>query len=150
MTAPRIDTTVVIDAPAAAVWRALTDPAAMRGWMGEPEMAIEVDTDWRPGSSIVIRGVHHGPFRNRGAVLDVVPEKLLRYTHLSSVSGLPDLPQHHSVIAFALAPVEGGTSVCLTVERFATDVIYRHLDLYWRGTMAFFKTFVEGTANRLV
>lgn len=143
MTLPRIDTTVVIAAPAAVVWRALTDPAAMRAWMGEPEMALDVDTDWRPGAPIVITGFHHGPFRNHGTVLDVVPHRLLRYTHLSSVSGLPDLPEHHSVIAFALAEVKGGTSVSLSVERFATDVIYRHLDLYWRGTLGLFKTFVE-------
>jgi uncharacterized protein YndB with AHSA1/START domain len=138
-----IEKTVVIAAPPATVWAALTDPAAMRAWMGEPEMAIDVATDWRPGSPIVIRGVHHGPFRNQGIVLDAVPDALLRYTHLSSVSALADVPEHYSVIAFALDAVEGGTSVRLTVERFATDTIYRHLDLYWRGTMEVFKAFVE-------
>jgi len=138
-----IEKTVVAAAPPAVVWNALTDPAAMRVWMGEPEMAIEVDTDWRPGSPIVIRGVHHGPFRNQGIVLDAVPGARLRYTHLSSVSGLTDEPENYSVIAFALDAVEGGTAVRLTVERFATDTIYRHLDLYWRGTMEVFKAFVE-------
>jgi uncharacterized protein YndB with AHSA1/START domain len=138
-----IEKTVVIAALPADVWNALTDPAAMRVWMGEPEMAIDVDTDWRPGSAIVISGVHHGPFRNHGIVLDAVPGALLRYTHLSSVSALADLPEHYSVIAFALDAVEGGTALRLTVERFANDVIYRHLDLYWRGTMEVFKAFVE-------
>ena len=138
-----IEKNVVIAAPPAAVWKALTDPAAMRVWMGEPDMAIDVATDWRPGAPIVISGVHHGPFRNQGVVLDAVPCTLLRYTHLSSVSGLADVPAHYSVIAFALAAVDGGTAVHLTVERFATDIIYRHLDLYWRGTMEVFKTFVE-------
>jgi uncharacterized protein YndB with AHSA1/START domain len=138
-----IEKTVVIAAPPAAVWAALTVPAAMRAWMGEPEMAIDVATDWRPGSPIVISGVHHGPFRNQGIVLDVVPGALLRYTHLSSVSALADVPGHYSVIAFALAAEEGGTSVRLTVERFATDTIYRHLDLYWRGTLDVFKAYVE-------
>jgi uncharacterized protein YndB with AHSA1/START domain len=145
MTLPRIDTTVVVAAPPSAVWQALTDPAAMRIWMGEPDMALDIRTTWRPGASIVIEGVHHGPFRNHGTVLDVVPETLLRYTHLSSVSQLPDVPAHHSVITFALAPVAGGTAVRLTVERFATGTIYRHLDLYWRGTMEIFKAFVENT-----
>lgn len=138
-----IEKNVVIAAPPAVVWNALTDPAAMRVWMGEAEMAIEVDTDWRPGSPIVIRGVHHGPFRNHGIVLDAVPGALLRYTHLSSVSGLADVADHYSVIAFALDGAEGGTVVRLTVERFATDIIYRHLDLYWRGTMDVLKAFVE-------
>jgi uncharacterized protein YndB with AHSA1/START domain len=142
-----IEKTVVIAAPPAAVWNALTDPAAMSAWMGEPEMAIEVDTDWRPGSAIVIRGVHHGPFRNEGTVLDFVPGALLRYTHLSSVSGLADVPAHHSVIAFELAAVDGGTAVRLAVEGFATETIFRHLDLYWRGTLDVFKTYAESRAR---
>ena len=74
---------------------------------------------------------------------DAVPGALLRYTHLSSVSALADVPEHYSVIAFALDAVEGGTSVRLMAERFATETIYRHLDLYWRGTMEVFKAFVE-------
>jgi uncharacterized protein YndB with AHSA1/START domain len=138
-----IEKTVVVAAPPLAVWEALTDPAAMRAWMGEPEMAIDVDTDWRPGSPIVIRGEHHGPFCNHGIVLDAVPGARLRYTHLSSVSALADVPEHYSVIAFALDAVDGGTAVRLTVERFATETIYRHLDLYWRGTLDVFKAFVE-------
>jgi uncharacterized protein YndB with AHSA1/START domain len=138
-----IDKTVVIAAAPATVWQALTDPAAMRVWMGEPEMAIDVTTDWRPGSLIVIRGEHHGPFRNQGIVLDAVPVALLRYTHLSSVSGLADVPEHYSVIAFTLEAVDGGTAVRLTVERFATETIFRHLNLYWRGTLDVFKAFVE-------
>jgi uncharacterized protein YndB with AHSA1/START domain len=138
-----IEKTVVIAASPATVWEALTDPAAMRAWMGEPEMAIDVDTDWRPGSPIVIRGEHHGRFRNHGIVLDAVPGALLRYTHLSSVSGLADVPAHYSTIAFALDAVDGGTAVRLTVERFPTETIYRHLNLYWRGTLDVFKAFVE-------
>ncbi len=138
-----IELHVVVAAPPPVVWHALTDPAAMRVWMGEPEMAIDVATDWRPGSSIVISGVHHGPFCNRGIVLDAVPGALLRYTHLSSVSGLADIPAHYSVIAFALDAVDGGTAVRLRVERFPTETIYRHLNLYWRGTLDVFKAFVE-------
>ena len=72
-----------------------------------------------------------------------MPGALLRYTHLSSVSGLADVPEHYSVIAFALAAADEGTVVRVTVERFATETIYRHLDLYWRATMEVFKAFVE-------
>jgi uncharacterized protein YndB with AHSA1/START domain len=139
----RIEKTIVIAVPRPAVWQALTDPAAMRAWMGEPDMHIDVRTDWRPGAAIVITGVHHGPFRNTGTVLEAVPGTTLRYTHLSSVSQLPDLPEHHSVIAFDLADAAGGTSLRLVVERFPTETIFRHLDLYWRGTVEVFKTFVE-------
>lgn len=138
-----IEKTVVVAAPPSSVWAALTDPAAMSAWMGEPDMRIAVQTDWRPGAPIVVTGVHHGPFRNDGFVLDCVPERLLRYSHRSSVSQLPDTPDSDSEIAFALAPVDGGTAVHLAVRGFPTETIYRHLDLYWRGTLDVFKAFVE-------
>jgi hypothetical protein len=31
----------------------------------------------------------------------------------------------------------------LVVERFATETIFLHLDLYWRGTLHVLKAFVE-------
>jgi len=139
-----IEASIVIAAPPAAVWAALTDPDAMRRWMGEPEMRIDVRTDWRPGSAIVIAGEHHGPFENRGVVLDVVPGRRLRYSHRSSVSQLPDEPGSDSVIGFELMPVEGGTALKVTVDGFPTEGIHRHLALYWRGTLGVFKGFVEG------
>jgi uncharacterized protein YndB with AHSA1/START domain len=139
----RIEKTIVVAAPRHAVWQALTDATAMCAWMGEPDMHIDVQTDWRPGATIVITGVHHGTFRNTGTVLEVVPATTLRYTHLSSVSQLPDLPENYSVIAFDLEDAAGGTSLRLVVERFPTETIFRHLDLYWRGTVEVFKTFVE-------
>jgi uncharacterized protein YndB with AHSA1/START domain len=139
----RIDHTVVIAAPLSAVWQALLDPAAMAAWMGDADMHVRVETDWRVGAAIVISGVHHGPFRNTGTVLDVRPGQALRYSHLSSVSNLPDHPDHYSVIGFDLAALDNRTTVRLTVERFATDVIFKHLDLYWRGTLAALKAYVE-------
>lgn len=138
-----IEKTVVVAAPPSFVWAALTDPVAMSAWMGEPDMKIAVSTDWRPGTPIVVTGIHHGLFRNDGIVLDCVPERLLRYSHRSSVSQLPDTPDSDSEIAFALAPVGGGTAVHLAVQGFPTATIFRHLDLYWRGTLEVFKAFVE-------
>jgi hypothetical protein len=49
----------------------------------------------------------------------------------------------HDDIAFELADADGGTALRLVVERFATETIFRHLDLYWRGTLHVLKTFVE-------
>jgi uncharacterized protein YndB with AHSA1/START domain len=65
-----IETFVIIKAPRSEVWRALTDPDWMRQWMAEPEVGIEISTDWRVGTPIVIKGFHHDiHFENKGAVL---------------------------------------------------------------------------------
>jgi hypothetical protein len=111
--------------------------------MGEPEMAVEVATDWSVGSPIVIRGFHHEPFENRGTVLCFEPNRLLRYTSLSSVSRLPDEPGSYSDFEFELAPVEERTSLTVTVRGFPTESIYKHLEFYWRGTVGILKKLVE-------
>jgi len=143
VTPPRVEHAVSIAANPAIVWRALTIPALMRQWMGEPEMQIEIDTDWTVGGPFVVRGFHHVRFENRGTVRTFEPERALEYTQLSSVSRLPNVPENHSVIGFTLAPQGDGTSLTLTLSEFPTHTIYKHLDFYWRTTLGVLKQFVE-------
>src|SRR4051812_41464759 len=95
-----LERTVIINALPSAVWQALTVPSQMSEWMGEPQMRVQVATDWMEGSRIVISGFHHANFQNTGTILRFDPERLLRYTHLSSLSRLPPTPENHSVIEF--------------------------------------------------
>jgi uncharacterized protein YndB with AHSA1/START domain len=113
----RIEENVIINATRSAVWDALTDPDSIRQWMGEPEMHIEVITDWKVGEPILIAGFHHVSFQNKGTILRFDPEQVLRYTHLSSVSLLPDEPQNYSIIEFELASAGTRTAVTLTVDK---------------------------------
>ena len=142
-TPPRVEHSVAIAATPADVWRALTEPALMRRWMGEPEMQIEIDTDWTVGGPFVVRGFHHVRFEGRGTLRTFEPERALEYTQLSSVSRLPNVPENHSVIGFTLAPQGDGTSLTLTLRDFPTHTIYKHLDFYWRTTLEILKQFVE-------
>ena len=139
----RIEKAITIDASPAAVWEALTNTNVIPRWMGEPEMEIEIHTDWSVGGPIVISGFHHLRFQNSGTVLSFEPERRLRYTHLSSVSGLADEPANHSIIGFDLEEADAGTSLTLTVENFPDEVTFRHMDLYWRTTVDLLGRFVE-------
>jgi uncharacterized protein YndB with AHSA1/START domain len=134
---------VVIDAPSSAVWDALTRPALMTRWMGDPDTGVEVETSWVVGAPIIVRGFHHAHFVNTGTVLGFEPNEMLRYSHLSSLSRLPDTPQNHSIVELRLAPVAGGTSVAVALSGFPTESIFKHLDFYWRGTLMILKRFVE-------
>ena len=132
-----------IDAPVAAVWRWLTSPAHMPQWMGEPEMAVDVRTSWAVGSPIIVSGFHHAHFSNIGTVLRFEPTSHLRYTHLSSLSRLPDSPENHSIVDVGLTDDGSRTSVVVTLSNFPNDVIFKHLDFYWRGTVGILKQCVE-------
>jgi uncharacterized protein YndB with AHSA1/START domain len=146
-TIERIDRTIDIDAPPGLVWRALTDPVQMKRWMAEPEMDLEILTDWAVGSPIVVRGFHHVKFENTGSVLRFEPERALTYTHLSSLSQLPDTPESHSVLAFTLMSSERGTSLTLTIRDFPTHTIFKHIDFYWRTTLGVLKQFIEDSTS---
>jgi len=139
-----IDSSVTIHAPPQDVWSALTDPAVMTQWMAEPEMRLEIATDWTVGAPIVIAGSHHGGFENRGVVLRFEPYSALLYTHLSSISRLRDEPRNFTRIEFDLAPQDPhSTLLRLRVSNFPTEAIFRHFDFYWRMTLPVLKRFVE-------
>src|SRR5919108_4165619 len=91
--------TVYINAPISKVWDTLTIPELMKKWMSET--GIDIITNWSVGSPILMRGrLHRIKFENTGTVLQFEPGKILRYSHLSSLSRLPEKPENYSVFEF--------------------------------------------------
>lgn len=138
-----VSKSMTINASATKVWEALTVPALMKKWMFPAEIAIM--TDWKVGSPIVIRGELHGiPFENKGTVRQYEPERLLQYSHLSSVSRLPDEPASYSLLEFRLTAItESQTVLTLGLSNFPTQVIYKHLAFYWNVTLEIIKRMLE-------
>lgn len=121
------------------VWQTLTNPEIMVQWLGEPDMQIEVQATWQVGSPITITGFHHIRFENKGIVLIFDKERKLSFTHLSSVSNLPDIPENYSTLIFTLEPFATATLLSLTIENFPTESIQKHLEFYWRTTLVTIK-----------
>jgi uncharacterized protein YndB with AHSA1/START domain len=139
----KIEETIVINASLYTVWDTLTNTTLMKQWMGEPEMQLEVITDWKVGSPIVIMGFHHIQFENKGTVLHVEPNKHLKYDYLSSISRLPDQPENYTIIEFVLNPLEHQTVLTLTLSNFPTESIFKHVGFYWRTTIHMMKKLAE-------
>lgn len=130
--AEKFSATVTVNAAPTQVWSVLTTQVE---WMGEPEMQIEIFTDWKVNSPILIRGFHHAKFENKGIVLQYDEGKRLSYSHLSNVSRLPDLPENYTILEFVLTPAGEETELTLNIENFPTEVIRKHLEFYWRTTV---------------
>jgi uncharacterized protein YndB with AHSA1/START domain len=139
----QISKTIIIQAPPHIVWGTLTKPSLMRQWMAEPEMELEISTNWNSGSAIVTKGFHHVKFESKGIVLQVEPDRVLRYNYLSSLSRLPDNPDNYTIIDFKLEPLGDQTSLTLTLSNFPTEAIFKHVDFYWETTLRIMKTFIE-------
>ncbi|QIP14555.1 SRPBCC domain-containing protein [Spirosoma aureum] len=143
----KFSTAISINGEPADLWAALTKPELMATWLGEPETKIEVDTTWDINTPIFIRGFHHVPFENKGMVLQYDNERKLRYSHLSSVSRLPDKPENYSILEFTLTPIDNQTLLALSIENFPTESIQKHLEFYWRTTVLLIKKSVEELAD---
>jgi uncharacterized protein YndB with AHSA1/START domain len=134
--------TINIQASTSKVWSALTTPELMKIWMSETE--IDIITDWKVGSPIIIRGQLSGKdFENKGIVLQFEAGKVLQYSHLSSLSRLPDESKSYSLFEFKLSPMETQTELTVTVSNFPTEVIYKHLAFYWNVTPGILKRMIE-------
>ena len=139
----KFSTSVTIDSDPSKVWVTLTDIELMSKWLGGAEMNIEVQTDWVINSPISIRGFHHVNFENKGTVLQYERDKKLSYTHLSSVSRLPDIREIYTILEFCLAAVNSQTQLTLNIENFPTEIIRKHLEFYWRTTVLKIKDHAE-------
>lgn len=135
--------TVIINAIPETVWSTLTDFTLMKQWMGESEMNLEIITDWYVNGPIIISGFHHAKFQNKGTVLKYEPNRLIEYSHLSSLSRLEDKQENYSILRFQLSPLQQQTALTLTIESFPTETIYKHLCFYWRATVEKIKTISE-------
>ncbi|MBX2904782.1 MAG: SRPBCC domain-containing protein [Taibaiella sp.] len=139
---------IIIEASAAAVWEVLTMPILMKEWMAETP--IEIETTWQPGSQITISGPWYKTrFENKGTVLCYEPYAKLSYTHLSSLSRLPDDPGNHTIYEFfLLSKDEAATELTFSARQFVTSAIYHHLAFYWRVTLHKIKQQVEAATQR--
>jgi uncharacterized protein YndB with AHSA1/START domain len=141
-----IENFTTINAPPSEVWRALTDPDLMKRWMAEPVMRIEITSDWNVGSPIVVKGHHNNvDFQNKGTILQFEPYSILRYSHLSSISRLPDRAENYTMIEFRLERTEGNsTSLTVSTSNFPAESAFEHWQFYWRTTIGVLKRSIEG------
>jgi uncharacterized protein YndB with AHSA1/START domain len=131
---------ITIDAPAAKVWEAITDPALRKQWF----FGVDTRTDWREGSPIVHAGEWNGkPYKDKGVVKEVLPEKKLVHTHWSSMSGRPDKPENYETIKYGLTELNGATEVAITEENLANQKQKATSEKMWSGALRELKKVVE-------
>jgi uncharacterized protein YndB with AHSA1/START domain len=133
--------TTTIDAPIAKVWDALIRPELIKRYM----FGTTVTSDWKPGSAIRWTGEWEGrPYEDKGTILDLQPGRLLRYTHFSPHSGLPDAPENYHTVTITLADESPRTRVMLSQDNNPTDDARRHNEQNWEMMLAGLKKLLEG------
>lgn len=98
-----------IDAPAADVWRVLTDPELVREWAAAYQDGLSIRTTWREGDPVTWT-FDNGATRACGRVAAFKPERLLKFEYTEGDAnpvGFSD--------TFELAPDDGRTRLEFTV-----------------------------------
>jgi uncharacterized protein YndB with AHSA1/START domain len=104
---------LVIHAPAAKVWDALTEPAWVKQW----QFGSDLYTDWQVNSDIRFKTPFNGTvFEQWGKVLEVRPGRLLRYSLFAPRPGLEDKPEHYFEMRYALTEHGADTHLEITQE----------------------------------
>ena len=131
---------ITIAAPIERVWKALTTPDLIKQWF----FGVDTETDWRKGSPIVHRGEYQGrPYEDRGVILDIEPPSRLVHSHWSPVSGLPDAPENHEVVAWELSERDGGTELTISESNLASEEAKRTSEESWRMVLGNLKGLLE-------
>jgi uncharacterized protein YndB with AHSA1/START domain len=130
-----------IDASPAEVWTALTDPEQIKQYM----FGSQVETDWKPGSPIVWKGEFEGKhYEDKGEIVEIEPQRRLKVTHFSPLSGDEDRPENYHTVLYELEQHNDKTRVSLTQDNNSSEEAAEHSKANWEKMLAGLKQVVEG------
>jgi uncharacterized protein YndB with AHSA1/START domain len=125
----KIEISEKLPASVAEVWDTLTDKESVKKYF----FGTELNTDWKVGSPITFSGNWEGQtYQDNGKILEIEKGKLLKYTHLSSFSGLPDLPENYSTVTYRLKAEDNGAVLTVTQEGFRDEKSWNDSKEGWK------------------
>ncbi|GAB4024208.1 SRPBCC family protein [Spirosoma gilvum] len=119
-----VSQSIAISASPARVWEVLTNPALIQEYL----FGTQTLTDWNVGSEIVFQGEYENQsYRDKGVILENVPNQLLSYSYWSGFSGLEDKPENYSTVTYRIVAKEPNqTEFTWTQQGFGTEDGYNH------------------------
>ena len=104
MTALEIRKSIEVDAPAATLWKILTDNQFIQQYM----FGCYADTDWKVGSPLLWKGAADGKLYVKGKIVAIDAPHRLAYTIIDPNSSMADIPSNYLTMTYTLK--ERGTN----------------------------------------
>ncbi|WP_395404324.1 SRPBCC domain-containing protein [Arthrobacter sp. UC242_113] len=134
------EASVAVAAQPERVWKALTDPVDIKEYF----LGTNVASTWREGEPVTFEGEWQGKsYQDKGTVLEVRPNELLRISHYSPLSGLPDEPDSYHTVEYGLEPVAEGTRVSITQGNNKSDEEAAESEKLWAMVLGNLKEYLE-------
>jgi uncharacterized protein YndB with AHSA1/START domain len=135
-----LSTSLTVNAPAAKVWKALTDPAIVKQYF----FGTNVKSGWKKGSPIIWQGEWEGKtYEDKGKILDIDPGKFVKYSYWSSMSGTEDKPGNYANVTYELSEKDGVTKLTITQDNIKNKEAKDHSEQNWQSVFGKMKEMVE-------
>jgi len=129
-----------INAPVSKVWEALTNPEVIKKYL----FGTETITDWKVGSSITFKGEWEGKqYEDKGTILDIEENKLIKYTYWSSMSGAEDTAENYLIITYEISGEDNDVKLTITQENIPDKNRKEISEENWAKVMSDLKDVVE-------
>lgn len=133
-------TSILINSPVSKVWEALTTPSIIKQYF----FGTNTITDWKVGRPIIFKGEWEGKaYEDKGTILDFEPNKLLRYSYWSSISGKEDKPENYANVSYQLSAKGNATELVITQDNIADEKTKEHSMQNWNKLLADLKKLLE-------
>ncbi len=132
--------TITIKASPTKVWDALTNPKLIKQYL----FGTDTKSDWKVGSPITYTGTWEGKrYEDKGRILAVVPNKLLKSTYWSSMGGKPDAPENYNTVTWELSQKGLETTLTVTQDNNPSSESADHSAGNWKKVLAAMKDLLE-------
>jgi uncharacterized protein YndB with AHSA1/START domain len=129
-----------INASVDRIWEALINPEIIKQYM----FGTEVVSSWKPGSSIVWKGVWKGKhYEDKGEILKIEPLHTIQYSHFSPLTGLADRPENYHTLTYKLSKEGNETLVTLSQDNNENENAKAHSEEMWQKLLHELKKVVE-------
>lgn len=135
-----VEKSVFINASPAKVWDAITDPKKVKEYLFGTEMTAQ----WKVGGKITYKGSWEGKeYEDGGTILEIEPEKILKSTYWSSMSGTENTPENQMVVTYTLQMQDSGTKLTVTQDNNKTEEGKEHSGENWAMVLEGLKKIAE-------
>jgi uncharacterized protein YndB with AHSA1/START domain len=138
----KITKSIQINSSVDSIWNALTNPEIIKRYL----FGTTVSTDWKEGSPIIFSGKWHGsPFEDKGKVISVRTNELLKYTYWSSVLGIEDVPENYTETTYTLTKESNHVIVKVIQDNLQSQPkqVREYAAAYWEELLNSLKQIVE-------
>jgi uncharacterized protein YndB with AHSA1/START domain len=122
------------------LWDALTNPEVIKKYF----FGTNAVSDWKPGSPLIFKGEYQGKqYEDKGTILESEPEKRLKYSYWSSMSGIEDKPENYVHVTYEISGEDNDLTLTVTQENIPDEKMKEHSIENWNKVLEALKKLLE-------